>query len=176
VAVLEATRLNRKSEKIVYNHLLILPFPPFLFLSLFLPLHLKGPSGKAVRQYFPYVSSESDLQRYKAITFHKQPSTDTRASSSLSNMPSDSTRTKVNFLGIQPHVPASQLLNSNKLENRLKFHTLHVALKKKPSEMRRFENEFCAPFFASTVIFFLQRTPNTIVNPAKIDTNSKQKS
>lgn len=54
-----------------------------------------GPSGKAVRQYFPYVSSESDLQRYKAITFHKHPSNDTRASSSLSNVPSDSTRTKV---------------------------------------------------------------------------------
>lgn len=57
-----------------------------------------GPSGKAVRQYFPYVSSESDLQRYKAVTLHKQPSNDTRASSSLSNMPSDSTKTKVRIL------------------------------------------------------------------------------
>lgn len=55
-----------------------------------------GPSGKAVRQYFPYVSSESDLQRYKAITLHKHPSNDTRASSSLSNVPSDSNRMKVN--------------------------------------------------------------------------------
>lgn len=58
-----------------------------------------GPSGKAVRQYFPYVSSESDLQRYKAITFHKNSSNqnETRASSSLSQVAnSDSTKTKVN--------------------------------------------------------------------------------
>jgi hypothetical protein len=72
----------------------------FLFsLSLLLLFYyvgdILGPSGKAVRQYFPYVSSESDLQRYKAVTLHKQPSNDTRASSSLSNMPSDSTKTKV---------------------------------------------------------------------------------
>ncbi|CRL03255.1 CLUMA_CG016966, isoform A [Clunio marinus] len=57
---------------------------------------LESPSGKAVRQYFPYVSSESDLQRYKAITLHKHPSNETRASSSLSNVPSDSAKTKDN--------------------------------------------------------------------------------
>ena len=55
---------------------------------------LAGPSGKAVRQYFPYVSSESDLQRYKAI-IRQNPNNDTRASSSLSNVPSDSNKTKV---------------------------------------------------------------------------------
>lgn len=70
-------------------------FPFFSLFSHFPVLNKTGPSGKAVRQYFPYVSSESDLQRYKAITFHKHPSNDTRASSSLSNVPSDSTRTKV---------------------------------------------------------------------------------
>jgi hypothetical protein len=37
------------------------------------------------------VSSESDLQRYRAITFHKNPSADTKTSSSISNVPSDST-------------------------------------------------------------------------------------
>lgn len=67
-------------------------------ISIFFHLLHAGPSGKAVRQYFPYVSSESDLQRYKAVTLHKQPSNDTRASSSLSNMPSDSTKTKVRIL------------------------------------------------------------------------------
>ncbi|KAG5678053.1 hypothetical protein PVAND_007756 [Polypedilum vanderplanki] len=59
-----------------------------------LDFETKGPSGKAVRQYFPYVSSESDLQRYKAITFHKHPSNETRTSSSISNVPSDSTKTR----------------------------------------------------------------------------------
>ncbi|CAO1308266.1 unnamed protein product [Diamesa hyperborea] len=56
---------------------------------------MTGPSGKAVRQYFPYVSSESDLQRYKAI-IRQNPNNDTRASSSLSNVPSDSNKTKDN--------------------------------------------------------------------------------
>lgn len=54
-----------------------------------------GPSGKAVRQYFPYVSSESDLQRYRAITLLKNPSAETRTGSSISNVPSDSTKTRV---------------------------------------------------------------------------------
>jgi hypothetical protein len=55
-----------------------------------------GPSGKAVRhQFFPYVSSESDLQRYRAITFQKNASAETRTSSSISNVPSDSTKTRV---------------------------------------------------------------------------------
>lgn len=57
-----------------------------------------GPSKRAVRQYFPYVSSESDLQRYRAITLQKHQSLHpSRASSSLSNVPSDSTKTKVSF-------------------------------------------------------------------------------
>lgn len=61
--------------------------------------YVLGPSGKAVRQYFPYVSSESDLQRYRAITLRKHSSHHpSRASSSLSNVPSDSTKTKVNNL------------------------------------------------------------------------------
>jgi hypothetical protein len=81
-----------------------------------------GPSGKAVRQYFPYVSSESDLQRYKAITFYKQPSSDTRASSSLSNMPSDSTRTKVNFIVVTSKEVINfltSLLSKQKLEKQI---------------------------------------------------------
>jgi hypothetical protein len=57
-----------------------------------------GPSGKAVRQYFPYVSSESDLQRYRAISFHKHPSNETRTGSSISNVPSDSTKTRVSSI------------------------------------------------------------------------------
>lgn len=66
---------------------------------LFLSAYFLGPSGKAVRQYFPYVSSESDLQRYRAITLHKHSSHHpSRASSLLSNVPSDSTKTKVEKL------------------------------------------------------------------------------
>ncbi|KAL7049357.1 hypothetical protein ACKWTF_003664 [Chironomus riparius] len=61
-----------------------------------LDFETKGPSGKAVRQYFPYVSSESDLQRYRAISFHKHPSNETRTGSSISNVPSDSTKTRDN--------------------------------------------------------------------------------
>jgi len=55
-----------------------------------------GSTQNTARQYFPYVSSESDLQRYKAITF-RQNSTinEPRASSSLSNVPSDSNKVKV---------------------------------------------------------------------------------
>lgn len=78
-----------------FNQLTLKAFRYVLLLLVDVSRVHAGPSGKAVRQYFPYVSSESDLQRYKAITFHKHPSNDTRASSSLSNVPSDSTRTKV---------------------------------------------------------------------------------
>lgn len=63
---------------------------------------ISGPSGKAVRQYFPYVSSETDLQRYRAISFHKNPSADTKTSSSISNVPSDSTgKTRVSQCGFE---------------------------------------------------------------------------
>lgn len=85
-----------------------------------------GPSGKAVRQYFPYVSSESDLQRYRAITLHKHPSNDTRASSSLSNGPSDSTRMKVILVDI--FIQAHRLGKSfrHKIENLNILYPLHV--------------------------------------------------
>lgn len=54
-----------------------------------------GSSAHQARKYFPNVSSESDLQRYKTITFRKQPSNETRTSSTVSNQPSDSNKTKV---------------------------------------------------------------------------------
>lgn len=95
-----------------------------------------GPSGKAVRQYFPYVSSESDLQRYKAITFHKHPSNDTRASSSLSNVPSDSTRTKVcDDLPSKPHFSSSS--TSLRFIMSLPFYIKSIQPKKK---QKRIEN------------------------------------
>ncbi|XP_037926588.1 potassium voltage-gated channel subfamily H member 2 isoform X2 [Hermetia illucens] len=50
-------------------------------------------TGQTSRQFFPYVSSESDLQRYKAISFRHNSCTNEQhqrtASSSLSNVPSD---------------------------------------------------------------------------------------
>ncbi|XP_039438489.1 potassium voltage-gated channel subfamily H member 2-like isoform X3 [Culex pipiens pallens] len=56
---------------------------------------MRGPTSHQARQYFPYVSSESDLQRYKAVPFKQQNSShEPRTSSSLSNVPSDSTKTK----------------------------------------------------------------------------------
>ncbi|XP_021695943.1 potassium voltage-gated channel subfamily H member 7 isoform X7 [Aedes aegypti] len=54
----------------------------------------QGPTGYHARQYFPYVSSESDLQRYKAVPLKQNSSHEPRTSSSLSNVPSDSTKTK----------------------------------------------------------------------------------
>lgn len=51
-----------------------------------------GRTGHVARQFFPYVSSESDLQRYKAISFRQHSanvSSDQHGSSSLSNVPSD---------------------------------------------------------------------------------------
>ncbi|XP_055380018.1 potassium voltage-gated channel subfamily H member 7-like isoform X8 [Condylostylus longicornis] len=55
--------------------------------------HYKGAAGHQARQFFPCVSSESDLQRYKAISFRQnsciiEPHQRT-TSSSLSNVPSD---------------------------------------------------------------------------------------
>ncbi|XP_021695942.1 potassium voltage-gated channel subfamily H member 7 isoform X6 [Aedes aegypti] len=55
---------------------------------------MRGPTGYHARQYFPYVSSESDLQRYKAVPLKQNSSHEPRTSSSLSNVPSDSTKTK----------------------------------------------------------------------------------
>ncbi|XP_055380012.1 uncharacterized protein LOC129611095 isoform X2 [Condylostylus longicornis] len=54
---------------------------------------MKGAAGHQARQFFPCVSSESDLQRYKAISFRQnsciiEPHQRT-TSSSLSNVPSD---------------------------------------------------------------------------------------
>ncbi|XP_055319905.1 potassium voltage-gated channel subfamily H member 6 isoform X4 [Sitodiplosis mosellana] len=53
---------------------------------------MEGKSGHVARQYFPYVSSESDLQRYKAISFRQNStnvSSDQHDSSTLSNVPSE---------------------------------------------------------------------------------------
>lgn len=64
----------------------------FVFLSgffLFSPNFLAGQSGHTSRQFFPYVSSESDLQHYKTISFRHSHNHEHRASSSLSNVPSD---------------------------------------------------------------------------------------
>uniref|UniRef100_A0A8D8HMU4 Potassium voltage-gated channel subfamily H member 7 n=1 Tax=Culex pipiens TaxID=7175 RepID=A0A8D8HMU4_CULPI len=63
--------------------------------SLDFDVQSKRPTSHQARQYFPYVSSESDLQRYKAVPFKQQNSShEPRTSSSLSNVPSDSTKTK----------------------------------------------------------------------------------
>lgn len=51
------------------------------------------------RLYFPYVSSESDLQRYKTIPVKQTAAQDARTSSSLSNVPSDSLKAKDNGSG-----------------------------------------------------------------------------
>ena len=57
-----------------------------------------GAKKHAARQYFPNISSESDLQKYKAVPFKvkatHEPMT-SKTSSSLSNVPSDSNKTKV---------------------------------------------------------------------------------
>ncbi|XP_021695945.1 potassium voltage-gated channel subfamily H member 6 isoform X9 [Aedes aegypti] len=62
--------------------------------SLDFEIQSKRPTGYHARQYFPYVSSESDLQRYKAVPLKQNSSHEPRTSSSLSNVPSDSTKTK----------------------------------------------------------------------------------
>ncbi|XP_062553165.1 potassium voltage-gated channel subfamily H member 6 isoform X7 [Armigeres subalbatus] len=64
--------------------------------SLDFEIQSKRPTGYHARQYFPYVSSESDLQRYKAVPLKQNSSHEPRTSSSLSNVPSDSTKTKDN--------------------------------------------------------------------------------
>ncbi|XP_049543348.1 potassium voltage-gated channel subfamily H member 6 isoform X1 [Anopheles darlingi] len=59
---------------------------------------MRGPVIHNARLYFPYVSSESDLQRYRALPLKQQQPTAqadaTRTSSSLSNVPSDSLKNK----------------------------------------------------------------------------------
>lgn len=57
-----------------------------------------GRSGHVARQYFPYVSSESDLQRYKAISFRQNStnvSSDQHGSSTLSASEYRSDRVRV---------------------------------------------------------------------------------
>lgn len=58
-----------------------------------------GSTSHASRQFFPYVSSESDLQRYKAISFRNSSNNEPRSNSSISNIPSDMKldRLKVNY-------------------------------------------------------------------------------
>lgn len=99
------------------------------FFFLFFLWLLPGPSGKAVRQYFPYVSSESDLQRYKAI-IRQNPNNDTRASSSLSNVPSDSNKIKVNFT------------NFNKFKFNYCTPKDHLTLLQKPTKCLNFNKYF----------------------------------
>ncbi|XP_049289611.1 potassium voltage-gated channel subfamily H member 6 isoform X7 [Anopheles funestus] len=60
---------------------------------------LKRPVNHNARLYFPYVSSESDLQRYKAVPVKQAAAQDARTSSSLSNVPSDSLKAKDNGSG-----------------------------------------------------------------------------
>ncbi|XP_035785052.1 potassium voltage-gated channel subfamily H member 7-like isoform X3 [Anopheles albimanus] len=63
---------------------------------------MRGPVIHNARLYFPYVSSESDLQRYRALPLKQQQQQQTaqaqadatRTSSSLSNVPSDSLKNK----------------------------------------------------------------------------------
>lgn len=74
--------------------------------------------GHVSRQYFPYVSSESDLQRYKAISFRQNStnvSSDQHGSSSLSNVPSDyrSDRIKVTYFCNIVLNPILKILNKN---------------------------------------------------------------
>lgn len=63
----------------------------FLFFLKKIFFYLLGKTGLVTRQYFPYVSSESDLQRYKAIPFRQNSvnNNDQHGSSSLSNVPSE---------------------------------------------------------------------------------------
>ncbi|XP_050073497.1 potassium voltage-gated channel subfamily H member 6 isoform X2 [Anopheles maculipalpis] len=69
--------------------------------SLDFEAQLKRPVNHNARLYFPYVSSESDLQRYKAVPVKQAATTaqDARTSSSLSNVPSDSLKAKDNGSG-----------------------------------------------------------------------------
>ncbi|XP_052861267.1 potassium voltage-gated channel subfamily H member 2 [Anopheles cruzii] len=63
---------------------------------------MRGPVSHNARLYFPYVSSESDLQRYRALPLKQQTATAqdaTQTSSSLSNVPSDSLKHKDNGSG-----------------------------------------------------------------------------
>lgn len=61
----------------------------FVFFSFSFCVFFTGQSGHTSRQFFPYVSSESDLQHYKTISFRHSHNHEHRASSSLSNVPSD---------------------------------------------------------------------------------------
>ncbi|XP_040175843.1 potassium voltage-gated channel subfamily H member 6 isoform X7 [Anopheles arabiensis] len=61
---------------------------------------MRGPVNHNARLYFPYVSSESDLQRYKTVPVKQAAAAqDARTSSSLSNVPSDSLKAKDNGSG-----------------------------------------------------------------------------
>nr|AHX25744.1 Erg potassium channel [Anopheles gambiae] len=68
--------------------------------SLDFEAQLKRPVNHNARLYFPYVSSESDLQRYKTVPVKQATAAqDARTSSSLSNVPSDSLKAKDNGSG-----------------------------------------------------------------------------
>uniref|UniRef100_A0A1B0CAV0 PAS domain-containing protein n=1 Tax=Lutzomyia longipalpis TaxID=7200 RepID=A0A1B0CAV0_LUTLO len=67
--------------------------------------HDKCTTGHSSRQYFPYVSSESDLQRYKAISFRHSSCHEPRSSSSLSNVPSDDNGSANYFQGTRHTSP-----------------------------------------------------------------------
>ncbi len=71
------------------NKILMFSFSFSFRFSFFGAFYFAGQSGHTSRQFFPYVSSESDLQHYKTISFRHSHNHEHRASSSLSNVPSD---------------------------------------------------------------------------------------
>lgn len=86
------------------------------------PFANTGPVNHNARLYFPYVSSESDLQRYKTVPVKQATAAqDARTSSSLSNVPSDSLKAKVpvHFIAqwtwLLPDLPLSMFLFTSKI-------------------------------------------------------------
>lgn len=64
-------------------------------------MSMAGSTSHASRQFFPYVSSETDLQRYKAISFRNSSNNEPRSNSSISNIPSDLKSEKIKVSNIR---------------------------------------------------------------------------
>lgn len=83
---------------------------------------MAGSTSHASRQFFPYVSSETDLQRYKAISFRNSSNNEPRSNSSISNIPSDLKSEKIkvsNTIRCSPQMVLSECEEAADLPNML---------------------------------------------------------
>lgn len=92
ISIFENMSAKHSQQREWYKALQLIDVIPLLLLpssSTSGRMSMAGSTSHASRQFFPYVSSETDLQRYKAISFRNSSNNEPRSNSSISNIPSD---------------------------------------------------------------------------------------